>query len=272
MPYLRKIVIPLAAAALLGLQGCGYNSGSDKVLVRRNGNQQEEAAQPWAKKFHQYAALAALAYGNIDGLPAPEGWTKSPDQLDDPQTGLYVEVWDRASGPAPEVAIVFRGTNPRELKDWWSNARWLTRFIPTGWDQYDAVRARIAGFVDRARTRVPGAAIVTVGHSLGGGLAQQAAYAHPEIKRVYAFDPSPVTGFRSVPEPARSANSRGIHISRVYEKGEILAYLRGPLRKLLPLNAQDPEIVEVRFNLTRGLSVKEHSMIDLAKQIAQAAR
>jgi hypothetical protein len=50
------------------------------------------------------------------------------------------------------------------------------------------------------------------GHSLRGGLAQQLAYAQrsvkdlPRITMVYAFDPSPVTGFYSVDETLREKN------------------------------------------------------------------
>jgi pimeloyl-ACP methyl ester carboxylesterase len=113
--------------------------------------------------------------------------------------------------------------------------------------------------------------MLTAGHSLGGGLAQQAAYAHPEIKYVVAFDPSPVTGFRSVPEPSRTVNRQGIIIDRVYERGEILAYIRTFLRKILPLSLKDPTITEVRFNVTQGDPIKQHSMVKLARGLARAA-
>jgi pimeloyl-ACP methyl ester carboxylesterase len=114
--------------------------------------------------------------------------------------------------------------------------------------------------------------MATAGHSLGGGLAQQAAYAHPEIKQVYAFDSSPVTGFRSVPQPDRDINRKGIVIDRVYERGEILAYIRTFLRRFLPLSLADPSITEIRFNLSKGDPVKQHSMVDLAVRMDRAAQ
>ena len=46
------------------------------------------------------------------------------------------------------------------------------------------------------------------------------------IRRVYAFDPSMVTGFYSVDPPNRDRNVRGLGIERVYEFGEVLAYPR----------------------------------------------
>jgi pimeloyl-ACP methyl ester carboxylesterase len=174
--------------------------------------------------------------------------------VDDQKTSLYFEVWERALPDAVEVAVVFRGTH--EWKDWWSNLRWVTRFIPIGWDQYDLTRSEIVKVVSRAKQRHRTVQMVTAGHSLGGGLAQQAAYAHPEITHVYAFDSSPVTGFRSVPQPARDANRQGIVIDRVYERGEILAYVRTFLRRLIPLSLKDPSITEIRFNVT-GQSISK---------------
>lgn len=228
----------------------------------------------WAPRYHEYAALAAIAYGAGTGVATPPGWAKSAnpqDTVDDRASGLYFEVWEKTAGSVAEVAVVFRGTS--EPKDWWSNARFITRYVPIGWDQYDQVRRLIAGVVDRAKARHgQRLRMVTVGHSLGGGLAQQAAYAHPGIKQVFAFDSSPLTGYQSVPVAERAINQRGIRIDRVYEKGEILAYVRGFLREWkLPLSVKDPEIVEVRFNFSRGKSVQQHSMIQLALDLAAAA-
>ena len=114
--------------------------------------------------------------------------------------------------------------------------------------------------------------MITAGHSLGGGLAQQAAYAHPDIKQVFAFDSSPVTGFQNVPEPARTRNKAGIVIERIFEHGEILAYARTFLRQFLPLSERDPVINEIRFNLSKGDAVTQHSMVDLAKRMVKAAK
>jgi len=238
-----------------------------KARVRRDGTDVEESALPWVRKFVDYAQLAAIVYRReAVSIEDPIGWERIETE-DDRKTSLYYEVWDHAAAPA-QVALVFRGTH--EAKDWWSNLRWVTRFIPIGWDQYNVVRNDIAAIVERARTRLPQAQMVTVGHSLGGGLAQQAAYAHPDIKLVVAFDSSPVTGFRSVSRAEREKNARGIEVFRAYEKGEVLAYLRGFLRKFLPLSTKDPAIVEVRFNLSKGFfAIQEHSMVSLAKMMKE---
>jgi hypothetical protein len=57
-------------------------------------------------------------------------------------------------------------------------------------------------------------------------MAELAAYSDPRIRRVYAFDPSMVTGFYSVDPPNRDRNVQGLKIERVYEFGEVLAYGR----------------------------------------------
>jgi hypothetical protein len=88
-----------------------------------------------------------------------------------------------------------------------------------------------------------------------------------------AFDSSPVTGFRSVPQPDRDRNAKGVIIYRVYEKGEILAYVRGFLRQVLPLSDENPSITEVRFDLTQGQpAIAEHSMEELAIRMAATAQ
>jgi hypothetical protein len=232
-----------------------------------------ENARPWAQKFIDFATLSAIVYRDVaNNVEPPTGWAPSPDRqdvVDDQKTSLYFEVWENALPDTVEVAVVFRGTH--EWKDWWSNLRWVTRFVPIGWDQYDLTRSEIVKVVARAKQRHRTVQMVMAGHSLGGGLAQQAAYAHPEIKQVYAFDSSPVTGFRSVPQPARDANRQGIVIDRVYERGEILAYVRTFLRKLIPLSLKDPAITEIRFNVTKGDPVQQHSMVKLARGLIRAA-
>ena len=119
------------------------------------------------------------------------------------------------------------GTMQGNSGDWESNFHWILRAFPV-YDQYDQLRDHIGNFVahiERDKCYRPGATqIAAVGHSLGGGLAQLAAYSDPKIRRVYAFDPSMVTGYYSVDPRNRDENVKGLRMERVYEHGEILAY------------------------------------------------
>lgn len=183
---------------------------------------------------------------------------------------LVYAIWYR---PYPEtlgtdydlqLALVFRGTH--KIGDFWSNFRWFTRFMSTGWDQYDLTRT-IAKYVEESLLQmVPfrgkKVQVVTAGHSLGGGLAQQAAYASKKIKLVYSFNGSSVTGFYDVAE--RDQNKVGIRIYRIHEKGEILAVLRGFMSAIYPVSEKNPQITNVTYNFGKGGPVSEHSIDQLA--------
>jgi pimeloyl-ACP methyl ester carboxylesterase len=112
------------------------------------------------------------------------------------------------------VTVTFGGTVFTNGMDWRANLRW---FLPGGWrDQYtDVVRRFAPAFVHEFVNRTAGRQastieLISTGHSLGGGLAQQFACAHclddrvPRVTKVYAFDPSPVTGFFSVKRSVRN--------------------------------------------------------------------
>ena len=124
--------------------------------------------------------------------------------------------------------------------------------------------------------------IISAGHSLGGGLAQQLAYSLPDIKdadgklmprisNVYGFDPSPVTGWYSVEQELRDMNARGLYIDRVFKHGEILSYVRLILRYLNPPREKDPSIRETRYNFLRSNNpFSSHSMRLMACELIRA--
>lgn len=164
---------------------------------------------------------------SISGGPAFHVWARSrPTQ--------------KARAACSEVSIAFRGSTI-------STADWISNFDPvTGYvadDHYRQLRRNIDAIIKkitrldcyrRAKTQ-----IVSVGHSLGGGLAQFAALANnpsgPRITKVFAFDPSPVTGASYIDQAIRSGNGN-VEVDLIYQNGEALQRLRSipqRLRRLL---------------------------------------
>lgn len=192
-----------------------------------------------------------------------------------PVGGLEFHVWRRQSGRVcTEVAIAFRGTDKNETGDWVSNFRWLYRLAPK-FDQYAQVQTLIEPLVHQLKRECgANAMIVSAGHSLGGGLAQQAAYAAGEksISYVYAFDPSPVTGFFDVSALVRDKSINGLGVDRAYEAGEILVLPRLIIENIFPPLGCNPRVRSVRFNLLTGLPFTQHRIADLTSELAKTGR
>ena len=193
--------------------------------------------------------------------------------------GLYFKIYIRKELNARGeqlVAIAFRGTDGGN-SDIWSTLHWLTRWIPFTYDQYDLVRTIAPELVKRVKAhenfKGKKIRIVAAGHSLGGGLAQQAAYAADHIETVYAFDSSSVTGFYDVNKEDRDRRAQKMRIYRTYERGEILAYLRRFMAQIYPVIADNPKIVEARYNFEslKGSFITLHSMENLACNLQKVA-
>jgi hypothetical protein len=99
-----------------------------------------------------------------------------------------------------------------------------------------------------------------------------AAYSDPNIRRVYAFDPSMVTGYYSVDPRNRDENVKGLRMERIYEHGEILAYARYVMRQFIPLSPCDPRVVSVRFDVIHGSPIAQHSLTDFDNGLLREAR
>jgi hypothetical protein len=217
------------------------------------------------------AALETTGWARWPRFGDPAIW----DQID--AAHLRVEVWENTAQGA--LAVAFGGTVLNNRQDWLSNLRW---FIPHHRDEYTQVVHVFAQlFRGEYQRRYPAAArpaLFSAGHSLGGGLAQQFAYALPpdggvpRVKEVYAFDPSPVTGYFSVSRRLRNANKRGLSIDRIYERGEILALVRSLISLVYRPSRRDPAIGGVRYSLFHGWNpIADHSMAQLANKIDRAA-
>jgi pimeloyl-ACP methyl ester carboxylesterase len=194
---------------------------------------------------------------------------------DRPSGGLGVQIWARKGATCPEAVIAFRGTVGGDKGDWESNFHWILRAFPI-YDQYEQVRDRVSDFIGHIERdkcyRKGETEIIAVGHSLGGGLAQLAAYSNRRIRRVYAFDPSMVTGFYSVDPPNRDSNVKGLRMERVYEFGEILAFGRLFMLHTIPLSPCNPRVVSVRFRVFHGAPIALHSLTDLDNGLIRVAR
>lgn len=234
--------------------------------------------------------------GQVEPLPLSgwRMWENFPSAhliRDALQVGLFVEVWEKYTSDPPVIAVVFRGTEFTSWKDWVSNLRWFLWFVPWHEDQYTVVSRQVGKeFVDRLVQRRPDLRgtdatafrVVASGHSLGGGLAQHLAYsmpptssdgvAVPRVSYVYAFDPSPVTGWYSVDDELRTPNAAKLWIDRVFEHGEILAYIRLLLSYVNPPSAAHPSVREIRYNFVQSANpFTSHSMRLLACALIDAS-
>lgn len=294
----------LAACILAGCAQTHLTQAPDEAIARvgaYDSYDEHLAARDYLGHYAEYAILAAHGKDVIapDFAPVAAGAFKGPDGEDmsaraarwqrpwryvrgadgpfckEGETsgcgipGAAYQVWRKGTDAScSEIAIVFRGTDVGSLGDWLSNLHWVTRALPVR-DQYEQVQDVIKGIVSKAlelpcRTRAT--RVVAIGHSLGGGLAQQAAYVDKRIRRVYAFDPSPVTG--SSDQHSRYDETRfGLRIERVYEHGEMLAYGRYFVRQLIPGSACNPLIRTFRIDLIHGNPIFQHYMVDLAGAI-----
>ena len=241
-------------------------------------------------QLHQFAVLSAGVYKGNSWRPktlcpfeAASQWVWQNEtgalplvsELPAPR-GFDLEIWSaKRQGVKPLVVLVFRGTDSTSISDWLSNLRWVLPFIRlVSTDQYEYTIDVIPGLVAEisSKYKETGVEIMAAGHSLGGGLAQQAGYTSPVINTVYAFASSPVTGFYSIESAERKKNKLGMHIYCVFEHGEILAYVRWFMKGLLPVAKQDPKIVEARYNLfTDDDPVGQHSMRNFACRLQAIA-
>jgi pimeloyl-ACP methyl ester carboxylesterase len=156
-------------------------------------------------------------------------------------TGPVFQVWARTrvtvTGTAyrhteheacSEVSIAFRGTEV--AGDWYANAEPVGSF--GGDDSYRQLQRNIDTIIKQITDldcykHAAAHRIVSVGHSLGGGLAQLAALATkkggPHISKVFAFDSTPVTGSNLVKADVLKANAERLTIDRIHQEGEIIS-------------------------------------------------
>lgn len=148
--------------------------------------------------------------------------------------GLYFETYiHQATAPnasVDTVVIAFRGTENSSnqiVADWSTNFAAALGFEPS---EYREARLAMDSLVEDLlhRYTVGGQPpnLYAVGHSLGGGLAQQLGYMRPEVKTVYTFNTTPVTNWSSL-RLVREVRNSYPTIYRLEHGGEFLSLPRG---------------------------------------------
>jgi hypothetical protein len=260
----RRIVVAFIAALVAA---CAQFPDKVCVGLGTAGYVSQDAAA-YAALYLPYAKMAELSYTDSPGCPAeagPRGWTCrfGTDAIGLCPAravcapGLAIQVW-RKEG-CGEAVIAFQGTNWTQLGDVLSNFRWF--FRTSQLDEYTQVQFALRKIVARIRAECAKAPIIATGRSLGGGLAQFAGYLDPQIKYVYAFDPSPVTAYFQVPPKIRERTVQYLGIDRVYETGEALSFPRHLISGMFPASDCRPLVRTVQFNIPAPPSlVARHSM------------
>ncbi len=251
----------------------------DDVRVTTIDNLLDGREDPNTKLYPDMTALCAAVYPKKD-YPFPENWKDISEKIsEDGKTldnalervgqrtkyGFKVHVYHRKDNPL--LAIVFRGTIFCSWRSWMANFHWLFRMLPFR-DHYDETAEVVPQIVGWCKANHSGVPIVSAGHSLGGGLAQFANYMSEDIKCTFAINASPVTGWSDIPKKVREENVRGSKIYRLFEKGEVLEFIR-PIAEfwyfINPSPNENPRYVEHRVNLGGGGAVIEHSIKTMAK-------
>lgn len=308
--WLAIAVIAIAVLFVV-IMNPAFRQTPETVTIRYPGRRllgPPQPAQPEAAEDLDFAVLSQAAYGDITkSKPVSEEpcidskqfladggweiWTDFPPpdlQAAMEAVHLRAEVWmNRTKGI---VVVTFGGTVFSNWKDWKSNLHWLDPFQK---DEYTLVIDRFAPEFKTSfdgKTQATGweflksATVYATGHSLGGGLAEEFAYSVPpnsdgsrRVTRVYAFDPSPVTGFLSVKKTLREDDKRGLKIDRIYERGEVLAILRSITSTIHKPPAKNPEVRQLRYNLFGNdrfgftNAIAGHSIEQLACGLKKAA-
>ena len=280
-----------------------FRQRSDEVVIRRPGQRMFGAPEPLGATGLEdlpFAFLSQAAYQHKpdakqvntgdcvdpDDALQQRGWVRWPDfgspklRADIEAVHLRVEVWWHLQ--EKKIAVAFGGTVFTNIKDWRANLRW---FLPYQDDEYTLiVKGFGLAFEQEYANKVKEAGwqqsehiqLFSTGHSLGGGLAQEFAYslpltdAVPRVAKVYAIDPSPVTGFYSVDRTIREANVRQLKIDRIFERGEILAFLRSIVSLFVPPRRRSPTIRQIRYNLFPTWNpITGHSIAEFVCKLAE---
>jgi hypothetical protein len=211
----------------------------------------DEMAKLFADKFGLMALFAQVSYRDdkksneertsicndkppspIDDFGMPKNnegaWMRSDLTnacINDKKSGLFYEtyVFKKTQSENIEKAVIsFRGTE-NTLEDWITNASAFFGIQPK---QYALAREKLPTLIENLTKNNKDIRIYSVGHSLGGGLAQQAGYLFTEIDKVFTFNTSPVTNWTYLRLSNKDVAKEYPAVYRIYHGGEILEKLR----------------------------------------------
>lgn len=205
-------------------------------------------------------------------FPNIENWHKAiPDKADN-STGFFARSWLREMKDGQkEIVIVFRGTQFSQIADWISGNLVFTDFGLMN-DQYgqalEYTRNVLSAFSPEQLDKVN---IKLVGHSLGEGLAQF-VQRYVDDSQAIAFAPSPNKGrLRSL---FYKGHANSIDAIRIFEKGEILQFLRWPFDPDFDFGGDTIETEGMKTRWLdgyRGSVISQHDMQDLSLEILKIA-
>ena len=115
--------------------------------------------------------------------------------------GFFMETYVHSTdGKTIDKAVIaFRGTEnyswSEQIADWITNLSTLLGLNPHEYAIAEVVVPKVITALLKENKELE---VYVTGHSLGGGLAQQAGYLDARIKAVYAFDTSPVTNWSNL--------------------------------------------------------------------------
>jgi len=262
---------------------------AEQVIIERA--PVRDAVEPWADHFALMALFSRVVY-RADLDPA-ERRSRGCDYIhnDDETTygmpksaagrwirwkgknacyneaGLYYEtyVYNSAAGLLEEAVIAYRGTENWNVQDvfydWRAN---VSALLSLEASQYSLAQSTLPALIAGLKAKNPEIQIYTTGHSLGGGLAQQAIYAAKDIKRAYTFDPSPVTNWSKLRLDDK-LQQRDPVIYRAYHRKEALGYLRAITSRL---NARRFGRSDYEFHFQESDAIESHNMAILACHFA----
>jgi hypothetical protein len=223
-----------------------------------------------------YSAVADRTYIKPERIcfPLDEEWQSIEIEKDAfevlQRNGFYAQAWHRISFlGAKELIIAYRGTDG--VDDFWRGnfSFFKSPFSRSQFDSAIFFRDLVLDKVSK-NSNYDFDYIVFVGHSLGGGLAQY-AQDFTENSRAFVFNSSPNRGrLYSLLVPHKGAK----HVTRLYEKGEVLKWPRWLLFDFDGFNNQNPGGLGINtkwFQFYKDHLVKNHNMKDFSAALIKLA-